>query len=82
MFARGDLESINLIMRKVSEFSNATGLKMSIPKSKLYLGGVDVNTQGKIQQETCFEIGEMPFKYMGVHLDIKKLTVANNQPLL
>lgn len=52
MSVRGDLESIKLIMKKAMDFSAATGLYISIPKSKIYLTGVDKNTQRLIQQET------------------------------
>lgn len=82
MFVRGDLESIKLLMDKVRDFSASTGLKISILKSKIYFGGVDDNTINQIQQETGFAVGNMPFRYLGVPLASKKLTVSQCQPLI
>src|SRR4051812_19652244 len=61
MFARGDVGSIQLLMKKVKDFSTATGLMMSIPKSRIYFGSVDGDPQRQTQQETGFEVGKMPF---------------------
>lgn len=82
MFVRGDLESIKLLMDKVRDFSTSTGLKISVPKSKIYFGGVDDNTINQIQQETGFAVGNMPFRYLGVPLASKKLTVSQCQALI
>lgn len=36
LFVRGDLELVRLMMDKFIKFSNAIGLKASIPKYKIY----------------------------------------------
>lgn len=82
LFSRVDITSIGLIMNKIREFSKATGLNMSVPKSKIYFGGVNIDDQKVMMQESGFQIGIMPFKYLGVPLDSKKLSVANCQPLI
>ncbi|XP_058783262.1 uncharacterized protein LOC131657933 [Vicia villosa] len=46
LFSKADMNSIRILMDKVKEFSQATGLHMSIPKSKIYFGGVDSSKQG------------------------------------
>lgn len=82
IFVKGDLGSMKFIMHKIRYFSTATWLYISIPKSKIYLGGVDRYTQCLIQQEIWFDIGTMPFRYLRVPLDTKKLFIAYCQPLI
>lgn len=82
IFVRGDLESMKLIMDRVRNFSAATSFNISIPKSKFYLGGVDAETQELIQQTIGFARGIMPFKYLGVPLASRKLSIADCQPLI
>lgn len=82
LFVIGDIGPVKLIMEKVKEISAATGLNMSIPKSNVYFGGVDDNTQKSIKHEIGFEIGQLSFKYLGVPLDSKKLSIAMCQPLI
>ncbi|XP_058734249.1 uncharacterized protein LOC131605978 [Vicia villosa] len=65
LFARGRTKSIKLVMKKMKYFSATTGLQKSIPKSKLYLGGLDVETTRLIQQATDFDIGNMLFQIFG-----------------
>lgn len=82
LFFRGDIGSIKLIMETMKEFYVAAGLNMSIPKSKVYFGRVVENIQRRIIQETGFDIRQLPFKYLGVPLDNKKLSLKNCQPLI
>lgn len=81
-FVRRDLEFMKLIMDRVRNFSAATSFNISIPKSKIYLGGVDAETQELIQETTGFARGIMPFKYLGVPLASRKLSIADCQPLI
>ncbi|KAL5124246.1 putative ribonuclease H protein [Glycine soja] len=66
----------------VSFYKKLVGLQISHSKSKIYFGGVDEDTQVRLQQESGFLVGKMPFKYLGVPLDNKKLTISNGQPLI
>ena len=82
LFARGDVESVKIVMQAVKTFSNAIGLYVSEQKSKVFFGGVEEMTKQEIQLATGFERGKLPFKYLGVPLDSKKLTVLNCLPLI
>ncbi|XP_019414158.1 PREDICTED: uncharacterized protein LOC109325965 [Lupinus angustifolius] len=75
LFTKGDQKIVALIMDKVNKFSNSTCLKASHAKYKVYLGGVDKQTQKSILHATGFTMGSLPFKYLGVPLASKKLTV-------
>ncbi|XP_058725513.1 uncharacterized protein LOC131596790 [Vicia villosa] len=70
-------------MDKVRGFSASTGLHADQhPKKYNLFWGVDDDTINQIQQETDFAIGNMPFKYLGVPLTSKKLTIFQCQPLI
>lgn len=43
----------------------------------MYFSGVEEDIQQDILQETCFVRGNLPFKYLGVPLDSRKLTMVN-----
>ncbi|CAL0333248.1 unnamed protein product [Lupinus luteus] len=82
LFCRGDHKSVQPMMEIFKMFSESTGLKARTTKCKVYFGGVDMNTQKSIQQTTGFSKGCLPFKYLGVPLDSKKLTVNLCTPLI
>lgn len=52
-------------------FSEASGLKANMNKSQVYFGGVDVYTHRRILTILVYELGELPFKYLGVSLSTK-----------
>ncbi|XP_060190282.1 uncharacterized protein LOC132619370 [Lycium barbarum] len=82
MFTRGDIGSVQLLRDKFDMFSEASGLKANMQKSQVYFAGVDNDTKDAIISVLGYEISELPFKYLGVPLSTKKLTVAQCQPLV
>lgn len=52
-------------MQAFRDFSDATGLRASPTKCKLYFGGVDTKTQDMIVSKTGFGRGTIPFRYLG-----------------
>ncbi|CAK8530813.1 unnamed protein product [Lathyrus sativus] len=82
LFSRGDSTSVNILMEEFKQFSEATGLKAHSAKCKLYFGGVHQTTQDDIMQNTGFSKGDLPFKYLGVPLDSRKISVLNCRPLI
>ncbi|XP_049366604.1 uncharacterized protein LOC125831456 [Solanum verrucosum] len=63
-------------------FSQASGLVANLCKSSVYFGGVTREEQDKILQILGFSYGELPFKYLGVPLATKKISLIQWQPLL
>lgn len=63
-------------------FSTASGLQANLAKSTIYCGGIE----NKVTEEVCqllgYTQGQLSFKYMGVPLDTKKLTLIQWQPLI
>lgn len=80
LFIRGDVGSVRLMMQKFKDFSTTTGLQASPTKFRIYFGGVEAHVRQLVMDATGFVEWIMPFKYLGVPLVTKKLTV--NMPLI
>lgn len=82
IFIRGDSISGQIMMRVFQDFSVATCQKVNLAKCRIYFGEVSGENQGKILEETHFTTGKLPFKYLRVHLDSRKLTSHHYRPLI
>lgn len=82
LFARGDLESISTMNKCFQQFSCASGLKANLDKSCAYFSGVPQRDKDVIIQKLGHNTGELPFKYLGVPLSTRKLTLLLWQPLI
>lgn len=60
------------------KFSSVSGLKANLNKSSVYFGGVPFDVQSNILQEFQFSLGSLPFKYLGVPLSSKDLSVLQS----
>lgn len=69
-------------MGKFESFSQSTGLRINPAKCKVYFGSVPDDIQGEIRLLSGFDTGILPFRYLGVPLSSKKLTIAQCQPLI
>ncbi|KAJ9536716.1 hypothetical protein OSB04_un000101 [Centaurea solstitialis] len=77
VFARGDVGSVVVLKEVLAEFGSISGLKPSLAKSAVYFSNVDPDTQHSILQVLSFQVGTLPFRYLGVPLSSKKLVVAD-----
>ncbi|XP_075111593.1 uncharacterized protein LOC142181865 [Nicotiana tabacum] len=82
MCCRADRVSIRLAMDRFNHFSEVSSLKANMEKSVLYIAGVRKEFKEMILEEMQFTLGELPFKYLGVPLSSKKLTVQQCMPLI
>lgn len=82
MFTRGDALSVSIMMKVFKVFSLATGLNAHPAKYKLYFRGVNHGVQQDIIKQTDFQVRDPPFKYLGVPLVSRKLTIAQCQTLI
>ncbi|XP_060190345.1 uncharacterized protein LOC132619459 [Lycium barbarum] len=78
----GDESSVMLLREKLTIFSEASWLKANIAKSQVYFGGVDQQTRDNILGILGYEVGDLPFRYLGVLLSTKRLTVQQCKPLV
>ena len=82
LFSRGDLESIKMLQRCFSKFSQASGLQANQAKSSIYCGGVQMEVKQQIMQQLGYTMEELPFKYLGVPLSTKKMSIIQWYPLI
>jgi hypothetical protein len=82
IFTRGDAKSVDLVMAKLQDFSLSTGLVVNPSKCKVYYGGVEEHVKVCIRQSTSFADGSLPFRYLGVPLTSKKLSIHHYMPLV
>nr|XP_009761406.1 PREDICTED: uncharacterized protein LOC104213572 [Nicotiana sylvestris]XP_016476021.1 PREDICTED: uncharacterized protein LOC107797634 [Nicotiana tabacum] len=82
LFSRGDIEYVDTIRRCFMEFSDASGLQDNKDKSSIYFGGVTKEVQNKILQLLEFTKGDLPFRYLGIPLATKKISLIQWQPLI
>ncbi|XP_016506388.2 uncharacterized protein LOC107824163 [Nicotiana tabacum] len=75
MFCIADIESIKLLQRDFQSFSTASRLQANTDKSSIYLAGVESYKKQDILNLLRFEEGTLPFRYLGVPLSSKILTV-------
>ncbi|XP_075093695.1 uncharacterized protein LOC142173015 [Nicotiana tabacum] len=78
------LPGVTLVLSKlyIRQFSVAFGLQANLTKSFIYFGGVEKTEQMRILQIISYSLGELPFKYLGIPLDTKYLTILRWQPLV
>ncbi|XP_015159266.1 uncharacterized protein [Solanum tuberosum] len=79
---RGDARSVQLLFDTFQEFSKASGLIVNTSKRSIYFRGVSITEQDEIMAYTGFSRGKMPFRYLGVPLSTKRLSIAQCEPLL
>nr|XP_009778828.1 PREDICTED: uncharacterized protein LOC104228121 [Nicotiana sylvestris] len=79
---RADEVSIKLMLKSFNHFSEVSGLKANLEKSALYIAGVTKEFKERILDEMQLTLGELPFRYLGVPLSSKKLSVQQCMPLI
>ncbi|GJY29596.1 RNA-directed DNA polymerase, eukaryota, reverse transcriptase zinc-binding domain protein [Tanacetum coccineum] len=82
IFAHGDPISAKVIMEAMDEFSNASGLNPSLPKSTTYFCNVLNHIKISILQILPFEEGRLPVKYLGVPLVSSRLVFRDCKELI
>ncbi|XP_055825503.1 uncharacterized protein LOC129894035 [Solanum dulcamara] len=82
LFCRGDQHSIGTIYQCFHKFSLASGLQANMNKSSIYFGGVTDQMKETILHQFQFNYGEFPFKYLGIPLSTKKLSLTQWTPLV
>ncbi|KAF3645514.1 hypothetical protein FXO38_19607 [Capsicum annuum] len=82
LFSRGDALSVRLLYGVFMEFSQISGLVANNEKSSIYFGGVPKKVQTEVLQSLKFVQGSLPFRYLGVPLSTKKVSILQYQPLI
>ncbi|XP_070014267.1 uncharacterized protein [Nicotiana sylvestris] len=74
--------SMKLIMEAFEHFSVVSGLKANLDKSSLYIAGVPMEFKEKMIAELHLTLVTLIFKYLGVPLSTRKLTIYQCMPLI
>ncbi|XP_049346797.1 uncharacterized protein LOC125811337 [Solanum verrucosum] len=75
MYCRADLISVRLLNETFMKLSRASGLQVNADKISLYIAGVVDHIKQELLKELGYTEGTMPFRYLGVPLVSKKLSV-------
>lgn len=81
VFCKGDLCSVRVICDCIKVFSNTSGLHANAGKSTIYLAGIDSSLKEDIRDVSQFSLGTLPFRYLGVPLSSKRLSIAECEQL-
>jgi hypothetical protein len=82
LFARGNQGSIALMQHTLQIFLESTGLKVNPSKSRIYFGAVPRHIKSEILQMTAYTEGTLPFRYLGVPVTRKNLSLNHYLPLI
>lgn len=82
LLSRGDVLSVGILMDSLHAFGNTAGLISNVQKSNVYLAGVSDNVKLQILQITGFQVGSLPFKYLGIPMYSIKLKLSDYGSLL
>ncbi|PNX85801.1 hypothetical protein L195_g041875, partial [Trifolium pratense] len=69
-------------MAKIKDFSQSTGLHVNHSKCKIFYGGVEDRIKDSIRKVTSFAEGYLPFRYHGIPLTSKKLSIHHYMSLV
>ncbi|KAL9684834.1 hypothetical protein QQ045_022275 [Rhodiola kirilowii] len=77
ILARANNSSILTVKKALDDFFVWSGLQVNLEKSNIYFGGVSRSHGLLLAANTGFNIGEMPFNYLGIPLDSHSLRKSN-----
>ncbi|XP_074301032.1 uncharacterized protein LOC141632378 [Silene latifolia] len=77
MFCTGDKGFVELLIHAYDLFSRASGLVMNKGKSNIYFNGVSEGIIAEIEVMSGMKRGTIPFRYLGVTVSPKRLSVMD-----
>lgn len=82
IFTDGSLASVQQVLMVLREFELRSGLKVSMEKTSFFSSGLTDQETQLIQATSGMKMGTLPFRYLGVPLDSKKLNLVSCEPLI
>ncbi|XP_074265182.1 uncharacterized protein LOC141587606 [Silene latifolia] len=77
LFCKGERASVGLMLQAVKLFSKSSGLSMNCSKSSFYYNVIDAHLVTEIERAIGMKRGTVPFKYLGVNVSPKRLSVMD-----
>ncbi|GFS35680.1 hypothetical protein Acr_00g0041440 [Actinidia rufa] len=82
LFSSGDAASVGLVMECLKNFGYYSGLSINASKSQVFIAGICHEEMEKIKSVTGFNLGEYPFRYLGILVAASRLTIDQFSPLI
>ena len=82
IFIDGSITSVQYVLQVLREFELRSGLAVSFQKTSFYASGLTEQEIDTIQASTGMIQGTLHFRYLGLPLSSRKLSLPNCQPLI
>ena len=82
LFARGDPTSVGLSIECMKNFGDCYGLCINVFKSNVFMAKICSEEVDEIKAITGFNMGEFPFRYLGIPVAASRLTMEQFNPLI
>lgn len=82
IFIDGSIGSVQCVLQVLKEFEMRSGLAVSKQKTNFYASGLTKAETDLIQASTGMALGSLPFRYLGIPLNSRKLSLSNCEPLI
>lgn len=82
IFIDSSITSVQQVLQVLKEFEDRSGLPVSMQKTSFYASRMTKVETNLIQASTGMTLGSLPFRYLGVPLNSRKLSVTNYEPLI
>ncbi|XP_038991416.1 uncharacterized protein LOC120114654 [Hibiscus syriacus] len=75
IFCKGSINSVMGVQAVLDHFYSMSGLKLNASKCEMYVAGIPAEQSIVIKEIIGFNLGSLPFRYLGVPLVTRKLAV-------
>ncbi|XP_048610008.1 uncharacterized protein LOC125585277 [Brassica napus] len=82
IFIDGSIESVQCVLQVLKDFEIRSGPAISMQKTSFFASGLTDDEINRIQVSTGMSCGSLPFRYLGVPLNSRKLSLSNCNVLL
>lgn len=82
IFIDGSIDSVQQVLQVLKEFELRSGLAVRMQETSFFASGLTQHETDLIQVSTGMSLGSIPFRYLGVPLNSRKLSLVNCEPLI
>ncbi|KAL2944091.1 LINE-1 retrotransposable element ORF2 protein [Bienertia sinuspersici] len=80
--SKGEIESVKMLINCFHAFSLTSGLQASKDKTEIYTCGMKEEQIQEIIHDTGFRRGHLPFKYLGIPISSKRISIGQCENLI